>query len=364
MTSKQSSDSSPAPIERPYEWVDTPEQLGRLVDHLSREKLVGIDTESDSFHHYRERVCLIQISTPDLDAIIDPLVLSDLSTMRPLFEDPDREWVMNGADYDIVCLKRDFGIHFGRIFDTVIAAQFLGYPATGLAAMLDRHFGVKVSKTFQRDEWFRRPLTKGQISYALNDTRYLLALRGILKKELEEAGRLSWAEEEFDSLCRKEWTREPFSPEDFWKIRRVRDLKPRQQLVLRELAVLRDRRAREANRPPFKVISDSVLLAIAKSRPASTSALKRVPGMSPLMIRRFGDEVLEAVRRGLEAKESSLVQPPRGAASAAATIPAPANASTRCASGARPRPRSWTWTPACSAPWPACAPWPAPTPPP
>lgn len=312
MTSKPSEDPSTPPVERPHHWVDTPEGLARLVADLSREPLAGVDTESDSFHHYREQVCLIQISSPKTDYIIDPLALNDLSSMRPLFADRSREWIMNGADYDIVCLKRDFEIHFGRIFDTVIAAQLLGYQATGLAAMLERHFGLKVSKTLQRDEWFRRPLNPDQIAYALTDTRYLIPLRAILKSELEAAGRLSWAEEEFMFLARRQWTRVPFSPEDFWKIRGARDLSRREQLILRELAVLRDRQARETNRPPFKVISDQVLLTVAKLKPRTHVALKKVRGISSLMLRRFGDDLLAAVEQGLEAPEGLLLLPPRG----------------------------------------------------
>jgi len=311
MTSKTSDPSSPQPTDRPYQWVDTGDLLEGLLADLSQEDIVGIDTESDSFHHYRERVCLIQISTHQSDYIIDPLVLTDLTSMRPLFADPAREWIMNGADYDIVCLKRDFGIHFSRIFDSVVAAQMLGYPATGLAAMLERHFGLKVSKTFQRDEWYRRPLTADQIRYALTDTRYLIPLRSILKLELERAGRLSWAEEEFAALARREWTREPFSPQDFWRIRGARELSKREQIVLRELAVMRDRRASENNRPAFKVAADATLLAVARARPQSPAALRKVRGLSPLMIRRMGDDLLEAVRLGLEADESSLIPPPR-----------------------------------------------------
>src|SRR5262245_12707162 len=156
MTSTMSDDSSrpatdPPLPPREHEWVDTAAHLGRVAEALASEPLVAADTESDSFHHYREKVCLIQMSTPAADYIIDPLALGDLSVLRPLFADPAREWIMNGADYDVVCLKRDFGIHFGRLFDTVLAAQLLGYRATGLAAMLERHFGVKVSKSFQRD---------------------------------------------------------------------------------------------------------------------------------------------------------------------------------------------------------------------
>ncbi|MFQ5701427.1 MAG: ribonuclease D [Acidobacteriota bacterium] len=302
MTSKTSQNSSPR-TERPYQWVATPDHLERAVADLTSETLVAVDTESDSFHHYRERVCLIQISTSENDYIIDPLALTDLSVMRDLFADPGREWIINGADYDVVCLKRDFNIHFGRIFDTVVAAQLLGYPATGLAAMLKRHFGLKVSKTYQRDEWFRRPLAPDQIQYALTDTRYLIRLRTILKKALERAGRLAWAEEEFAALVLREWTREPFEPEDFWKIKGAGKLSPREQVILRELAVMRDRRARQANRPPFKVTSDAVLLALARLKPTRPEALRNVRGLSPLMIRRMGRELLEAVGRGLTAEE-------------------------------------------------------------
>src|SRR5262245_22575229 len=118
MTSKPSQDSSIQPTERAHQWVDSPEALARVASELARETTVGVDTESDSFHHYQEQVCLVQMSTAAADYIIDPLAPLDLTTLRQLFADRTREWIMNGADYDIVCLKRDFGIHFGRIFDT------------------------------------------------------------------------------------------------------------------------------------------------------------------------------------------------------------------------------------------------------
>ncbi len=292
--------------------METPEALERLTAEVSRHALVGIDTESDSFHHYRERVCLIQISTSEADYIVDPLALPDMSSLRPLCADPEREWIMNGADYDVVCLKRDFAIHFARLFDTVVAAQLLGYPATGLAALLERHFGLQVSKSFQRDEWFRRPLSAAQVSYALNDTRYLLRLRVILREELQAAGRLEWAHEEFAALALREWTREPFTPQDFWKIHGARDLTRRDQLVLRELAVARDRRARQTDRPPFKVISDSTLVEIARHAPRTLPALSRLYGVTPLLVRRLGTDLLNAVQQGLELDEKSLQPPPRG----------------------------------------------------
>jgi ribonuclease D len=297
---------------RPWEWRDTAAGVEALASELAKEKIIGLDTESDSFHHYQEQVCLIQVSTKARDYLVDPIAAKDLSSLAPAFTDSRREVILHGADYDIVCLKRDFGIQFARIFDTVLAAQLLGYPATGLGALIERHFGVKVTKQHQRDEWYRRPLTESQIRYALNDTRYLLPLRDLIREELIAAQRLAWAEEEFDLLTHREWTREPFHPDHFWKIRGARDLARREQAILRELAVMRDVRSRAVNRPPFKVVSDSVLIAVAHAKPRSPAEFKRVRGLSPLMVRRFGDDILEAVRIGLDVPEKDLPVAPRG----------------------------------------------------
>jgi len=298
--------------QRPHDWIDTPEGVEELAKVIEASPIIGLDTESDSFHHYQEQVCLIQISTKDRDFLLDTVAVKTLASLKKLLADPKREVIINGADYDIVCLKRDFGITFAKIFDTALAAQLLGYPATGLSALLERHFGVKVSKQYQRDEWFRRPLTPEQIDYALNDVRYLLPLKEKIASELKELGRLSWAEEEFKNLTRREWTRAPFSPDDFWRIRGSREIPRRDQAVLRELAIMRDARAKALNRPPFKVISDSALKEIARNKPKSPRGLRRIRGVSDLMIRRFGDEMVEAVKRGLDVPEADLPQAPRG----------------------------------------------------
>jgi ribonuclease D len=297
---------------RPWEWIDTAAGVAALASDIEKEKIIGLDTESDSFHHYQEQVCLVQVSTKGKDYLVDPIAAKDLSPLAVPLGERKREVILHGADYDIVCLKRDFGIQFTRIFDTVLAAQLLGYPATGLSALIERHFGVKVTKQHQRDEWYRRPLSESQIRYALTDTRYLLPLRDLIRAELVAAHRLSWAEEEFEILTRREWTREPFQPEHFWKIRGVRDLSRREQAILRELAVARDIRSKMANRPPFKVIADHALIAVAKARPVSEADLKKVRGMSPLMIRRLGDDLLQSVHRGLAVPEKDLPLAPRG----------------------------------------------------
>jgi len=297
---------------RPWEWIDTVPGLEGLARDIEKEKIIGIDTESDSFHHYQEQVCLVQVSTKARDYLLDPIAVKDLSALARVFADPKREVILHGSDYDIVCLKRDFSIRFARIFDTVLGAQLLGYPATGLSALIERHFGVKVSKQHQRDEWYQRPLSESQIHYALTDTRYLLPLREIIRDELIAKKRLAWAEEEFELLTRREWTREAFRPDHFWKIRGARELPRREQAILRELAIMRDLRSQAANRPPFKVIADHALTSISHAKPKTSADFKRVRGLSPLMVRRLGDEILEAVRRGMAVAEKDFPLAPKG----------------------------------------------------
>jgi ribonuclease D len=283
-----------------------------MAEEMEKEPIIGLDTESDSFHHYQEQVCLIQVAIGARDYLLDTIAVRDLSALKKPMEDPAREFVLNGADYDVVCLKRDFNITFGKIFDTALGAQLLGYPATGLSALLARHFNVEMTKQHQRDEWYRRPLTESQMKYALNDIRYLNPLRDRIRDELKALNRLEWAEEEFALLTKREWKREAFKPDNFWRIRGSRDLRQREQAVLRELAVMRDRRARGINRPPFKVISDQALKDIARKQPRSTRGLKSIRGVSELMIRRFGDDILEAVRIGAELPEKEFPVPPKG----------------------------------------------------
>src|SRR5439155_5268068 len=128
-------------------------------------------------HAFRERVCLIQFSTPDADYIVDPIRLRDLRGLGAFFANPDQQKVFHAAEYDIVCLKRDYRVDVRSIFDTMSAARTLGWPQVGLAGILATHFDVKMNKKFQRADWKRRPLTPEQLDYARLDTHYLLALR-------------------------------------------------------------------------------------------------------------------------------------------------------------------------------------------
>ena len=182
----------PAPIVVTHE--DT---LARMVERLSREPRVAVDTESNSLYAYREQVCLIQFSVPGADYLVDPLAVENLTRLGPLFADGGMEKVFHAAEYDVVCLKRDFNFEFNNLFDTMVAARILGREEVGLGALLEHEFGVKLDKRFQRANWGERPLKGELLAYARLDTHYLLELRDRLYPKLMERGLWALAEEDF-----------------------------------------------------------------------------------------------------------------------------------------------------------------------
>ena len=283
--------------------IADPTGLTSLVHDLARARVVAVDTESNSLFAYRERVCLIQFSTASGDYLVDPLGFSDLSALAPLFANPRQQKVFHAAEYDILCLKRDYGFEFAAIFDTMIAARTLGWPQLGLAAILEGRFGVKMNKKFQRANWGQRPLTPEQLDYARLDTRYLIPLRDILSAELAAAHRMEEAGEEFSRLARLGARSDAngYGPPGFWRINGARELAPRQAAVLKELYAYRDQQAQRADRPPFKIMSDETLLEIARRCPRRAEGLKGLKGMTAGQVKRHAPGLLKAVQRGLAA---------------------------------------------------------------
>jgi ribonuclease D len=167
--------------------VETAEGLLRLVDRLATEPRIALDTEANSLHAFRERVCVVQLSAPGLDAIVDPLVVTDLDPLRDLVDRDDVEIVFHGGDYDVAMLSRERGFRFRRVFDTMIAATFLGDPRVGLAALVEAAHGVVLSKKYQTSDWAKRPFTPSHLDYLRGDTRFLLDLRERLGARLRDA---------------------------------------------------------------------------------------------------------------------------------------------------------------------------------
>jgi ribonuclease D len=292
----------------PPRLIQSDADLARLVVALAAEPALAVDTESNSLYVYRERVCLIQFSTLQGDYIVDPL-RADVRSLGPLFANPQQQMIFHAAEYDLLCLKRDYAFEFANLFDTMVAARTLGWTQTGLAALLEHHFAVRVNKKHQRANWGKRPLSAEQLDYARMDTHYLFKLRDLLIEELNEAGRLAEAQEEFERLARLKPEPTPPDPHAFWRVSGAHDLDPRQAAILNELFVYRDRQAQNANVPPFKVMGDATLVALAKKAPQDLADLRGLFGMTEGQIARHGAELLTAVQRGLAAPPARRPKP-------------------------------------------------------
>ncbi len=284
-----------------YELIEQSSDLKSLCRHLAKEKMVCFDTEADSFYHYFDKTCLVQVADRKKIWLIDPLALGgarELAPLAPIFASPDIRKVFHAAEYDIYILKRDFGFEFANLFDTMVSAQLLGYPSVGLAALAERHFDVSLPKDEQRSDWSVRPLTESQLQYAAADVLYLTRLTDRLEKELRKAKRLTWAQEEFAALTRRAWPAREFDKLGYLKIKGARGLDNQSLAVLRELYLSRDARARKLDRPPFKVLGNRALLEIAQRRPENLEQLGEIKGVTDLILRRMGRELLAAVGRG------------------------------------------------------------------
>lgn len=287
--------SLPPPI-----WVDRSASFRAMVAHLETQPALAVDTESNSLFAYQEQVCLIQISVPGTDYLVDPLTLHDLSSIGPLLADPGVLKVFHGAEYDLSVLYRDFGFTVDNLFDTMWASRILGWPAHGLASLLKSQFDVHLNKKYQRANWGLRPLPPQQLDYARLDTHFLLRLQAIQAQELEATQRWSQAQHRFKKLAKARWESKGFDPDGFWRLPGTRDLDDTGRGVLRELYLFRDRQARAENRPPFKVIGTQALVDLSAQRPRSLRALRRVKGLSKRISGRYGRKLLAAIRHGTE----------------------------------------------------------------
>ncbi|ACG73488.1 3'-5' exonuclease [Anaeromyxobacter sp. K] len=284
---------SAAPRPSPV-FVSDPDALSRLLDALAGERVLALDTESNSFHVYRERVCLLQLSTRAQDFVVDPISVD----VRPLGEIlcDGREVVLHGADYDVRCLHREYGWRIPRLFDTMIAARRLGRPGLGLSALVEAHFGVRLSKAFQRSDWGRRPLTPDQLAYAALDTHFLLPLFDLLTGELATRGALEEAWKESQRIASVVARERVFDPEGWRRIKGSRELDAPGKAVLRALWIAREDRARASDRPPFKVLGEPAMLEIARRRPATREALAAIPGVTPSVLGRMGETIAAALK--------------------------------------------------------------------
>lgn len=301
---------SPSSTAASATYLDQPEAAERFLQGITGVRTVAIDTEGASYHRFVDRIYLLQLSTARDHAIIDPLRVTELGTLGRMLEDPAVEVVFHDADYDLRLLHQDYGWRVTNIFDTRVAAQLLGVKAFGLAALLDEHFGVKLDKKHQRADWSMRPLSADMLDYAAQDTRHLLGLSERMRRALEAKQRWHWAQEEFERLEGTRWDAE--DPSTAWmRVKGARDLTRRELARLRELVPWRDAVARTLDRSTFRVVSNEVLLEIARRNPSRASDLGSIKGMNPRLAETRGREVIEALARANAVPEAELPKFPR-----------------------------------------------------
>ncbi|MFN2119709.1 MAG: ribonuclease D [Anaerolineales bacterium] len=281
------------------ELVQEARSLDQLVSELGRQRRIAVDTESNSLHAYRERVCLIQFSTEQRDYVVDPLALDDMSPLGPIFANPAIEKIFHAAEYDILCLRRDFEYSITNIFDTMQADRILGRKQAGLDRLLAEKFGVTHNKRLQKADWGVRPLSPELLLYAARDTHYLIPVRDLLEAELEGRQLLQLALEDFEMACNGTAPKpRPQSP-SWERFRLRRDLSPREMAVAHELLMWRETVAARLDRPPFRVLHDDKLAELARSQPATIEALHDA-GLGVRQIERWGKDILRAVAEGRE----------------------------------------------------------------
>ncbi len=285
----------------PYQLVETPHAWQACLENLQREPRLAIDLEANSMYAYRERVCLIQISTISQDYIIDPVKELDLDGLGVIIANPAVEKVFHAAEYDLLLLKREYGWTLNNLFDTMWAARILGYERYGLANLLELLYQVKLNKRYQKSNWCKRPLSPDQLIYAQHDTHFLFRLRDHFAAELQEANCLEEAHEIFAEQTQVTPNNHHFNPDSFWSINGASDLTRPQQAILKVLNIYRDQEARRRNLPLFKVLSNKTLLQLAQDAPRSFNQLNRVHGMTWGQIRRYGDRILEVIAAGKHA---------------------------------------------------------------
>jgi ribonuclease D len=292
-----------------YSLAKTQADLAGVVRCLEKESCIGVDLEGSSLHHFEDRISLLQFSTPSHHFLVDALALSDMTPLSRIFKATAIRKVFHGADYDVRCLQRDYGIRVVGLFDTQIAARFMGAKATGLDSLLEEYLGVRLDKKYQKKDWSQRPLPPPMIVYAVRDSQHLITLGKMLQKELRAKGRLSWVEEECRILAALDYRTHQDTPL-FHRFKGAGKLQPRTLTVLEAVLRLREKFAREKDKPPFKIFGNESARAIAEKKPRTQGDLRQIPGLSERQCARFGDALVRTVVEAAELPESRLLKYP------------------------------------------------------
>ncbi|MCK5542318.1 MAG: HRDC domain-containing protein [Desulfobacterales bacterium] len=292
-------------MNKEYKYIDSNEEFDRFYKTLKSEKIIAVDLEADSMHHFKEKVCLIQIAGTKSACVLDPLKLNDFSILKILMEDEKIEKVFHGSDFDIRSLDREYKIRVNNLFDTEIACKFLGSKERGLASLLKKYFNVDQDKKFQKKDWSQRPLPKEMISYSVVDVLYLIELARILKQKLREINRLEWAQEEFlrQAQVRYENNNGPYH---FMKFKGAGKMDKRTLAVLENLLNARVKIAEKRDLPLFKVLGAGEIKEIAFKKPLTFNNLQRLSILSKRQLSMYGELCVTAVNNALKLDNADM----------------------------------------------------------
>ena len=293
-----------------YELITDDDRFRRVINRVSEESRVAFDLESNGFFRYPERICLIQLFASGRVYLIDPLAIDDMSPLDEVLANSSIETVLHSGDHDIRSLDRDWGFHVGNLFDTSIAAAFVGSERLGLASTLQDFMGIEIpkEKSIQRSDWSIRPLSDAALTYAAGDVLHLFGLRDKLVERLGALNRLHWVREECDRLAKIRYN--PPDPElAVFAVKGSRDLDGHGLAILKALMEFRERHALRLGRPHFRVIPDAALLTLAAE---PKSDLRDVKGLGMFARGRLAAGLRDAIKKGRSAEPLQRPRPPRG----------------------------------------------------
>lgn len=276
------------------------ERLEAAIDEMLASRRYSLDVESDGFHSYSGRVCIVTLSTEQRDLVIDTLALGqETQRLGRLVERKDGPCLMHSGHNDVLALKREFDFEFGHVQDTSVASTLLGFTHTGLSALCEMFLGFKLEKELQRHDWARRPILPEHVSYLINDTKHLFKVHDLITQQIEKHGLMDEYEIECRAVATSVPTEREFDPERFRKIKGALELDEFGRGILRKLYAWRNDTARELDRAAFRVASDNTLLEIARTRPTTREELGRLRGVGEWLLHQAGDLLLAAVQYGL-----------------------------------------------------------------
>ena len=300
-------------MNKEYKYIDSNNGFDKFFETIKAEKIIAVDIEADSMHHFKEKVCLIQIASTKHACVLDPLKVNDFSKLKILMEDETIKKVFHGSDFDIRSLDREYNIRVNNLFDSEIACKFLGSKERGLAALLKKYFKVNQDKKFQKKDWSQRPLPDEMISYSIVDVLYLIELAGILTQKLKEKKRLEWAEEEFVKQTQVRYE-DNSSEYYFMKFKGAGKMDRKTLAVLESLLTMRVKIAEKKDLPLFKVLGAGDIAEIAFKKPGTLKYLQTTGILTKRQISMYGEQCVDAVNKALAVDEEKMPLYPRNKA--------------------------------------------------